>query len=42
MKRGFDPAFCMDMPNPERGLGHAFMRPAETLATSTSPLSPSS
>ncbi|MPZ49104.1 MAG: hypothetical protein GEU75_07370 [Dehalococcoidia bacterium] len=31
MKRGFDPAFCMDMPNPERGLGHAFMRPAESL-----------
>jgi hypothetical protein len=31
MKRGFDPAFCMDMPNPEYGVGHAFLRPWETL-----------
>jgi hypothetical protein len=40
MKRGFDPAFCMDMPNPERGLGHAFMRPAETLANLNIPIVP--
>src|SRR5947209_6106122 len=24
MQHGFDPAFCMDMPKPERGIGHAF------------------
>jgi 3-O-methylgallate 3,4-dioxygenase len=27
MERGFDPAFSMDMPKPEKGMGHAFMRP---------------
>ena len=27
MKRGIDPAFCMDMPKPEEGIGHAVMRP---------------
>jgi hypothetical protein len=40
MKRGFDPAFCMDMPNPERGLGHAFMRPAESLGDLKLPIIP--
>lgn len=40
MKRGFDPAFCMDMPNPEHGVGHAFMRPAETLTDLKTPVVP--
>jgi 3-O-methylgallate 3,4-dioxygenase len=40
MKRGFDPAFCMDMPNPDRGLGHAFMRPAESLTDLNLPIIP--
>jgi hypothetical protein len=40
MKRGFDPAFCMDMPKPEHGLGHAFLRPAETLTDFQTPLIP--
>jgi hypothetical protein len=28
MQRGIDPAFCMDMPKPKVGIGHAFMNPA--------------
>jgi hypothetical protein len=40
MRHGFDPAFCMDMPNPERGLGHAFMRPAESLTSFDTPVLP--
>lgn len=40
MKRGFDPAFCMDMPKPEEGVGHAFMRPAETLTDMRTPIVP--
>lgn len=40
MKRGFDPAFCMDMPNPEHGIGHAFLRPAESLTDLTLPVLP--
>lgn len=40
MKRGFDPAFSMDMPKPERGLGHAIMRPAESLTDFTLPVLP--
>src|SRR5205085_952545 len=31
MQHGFDPAFCMDMPKPERGIGHAFLRPFESI-----------
>ncbi len=31
MKRGFDPAFSQDMPKADRGIGHAFLRPAESL-----------
>src|SRR5678816_2884833 len=31
MKRGFDPAFCQEMPKADRGIGHAFLRPAESL-----------
>jgi Catalytic LigB subunit of aromatic ring-opening dioxygenase len=40
MKRGFDMAYCMDIPKPENGLGHAFMRPAETLADFNIPMVP--
>jgi hypothetical protein len=40
MKRGFDPAFCMDMPKPERGVGHAFMRPAESCTDMQTPVIP--
>jgi hypothetical protein len=37
MKRGFDPAFMMDMPKPD-GLGHAIMRPAESLTDFSVPI----
>ncbi len=40
MKRGFDPAFCMDMPKPEHGVGHAFLRPAESITDLTTPVIP--
>lgn len=40
MQRGFDPAFCMDMPKPERGIGHAFLRPAESLTDFHTPIVP--
>jgi 3-O-methylgallate 3,4-dioxygenase len=40
MERGFDPAFCMDMPKPEEGVGHAFMRPAESLTDLHTPIVP--
>src|SRR3972149_3555921 len=40
MKRGFDPAFSMDMPKPEEGVGHAFMRPSETLTDMKTPVVP--
>jgi hypothetical protein len=40
IKRGFDPAFSMEMPNPDFGLGHAFMRPAETLTDMQTPILP--
>jgi hypothetical protein len=40
MQRGFDPAFCMDMPKPEEGVGHAFMRPAESLSDLQTPVLP--
>jgi 3-O-methylgallate 3,4-dioxygenase len=40
MKRGFDPAFCMDMPKPERGIGHAFLRPAESITDMQTPVVP--
>ena len=40
MRRGFDPAFCADMPKPERGVGHAFFRPAESLTDFQTPLVP--
>ena len=40
MRHGFDPAFCMDMPNPEHGIGHAFLRPAESLTDFSMPVLP--
>lgn len=40
MQRGFDPAFAMDMPKPEKGIGHAFMRPAESLTDLSIPIVP--
>lgn len=40
MQRGFDPAFCMEMPKPEHGIGHAFLRPAESLTDLQTPVLP--
>jgi hypothetical protein len=40
MRRGFDPAFSMDVPKPERGIGHAFLRPAESLTDLATPIVP--
>jgi hypothetical protein len=40
MKRGIDPAFCMDMPKPEEGIGHAIMRPAQSLTDLRTPIVP--
>jgi hypothetical protein len=40
MRRGFDPAFCMDAGKAERGIGHAFLRPAESLTDLTTPIVP--
>jgi hypothetical protein len=40
MKRGFDPAFMMDMPKADHGLGHAFMNPAGSLTDLNIPIIP--
>ena len=40
MQRKFDPAFCMDMPKPDRGIGHAFMRPFESITNHDTPVIP--
>ena len=40
MKRGFDPAFCMDMPKPDRGLASGIIRSAEELTELTMPIVP--
>lgn len=40
MKRGFDPAFCMDMPKPEKGIGHAILRPWESVTNHQTPVLP--
>jgi hypothetical protein len=40
MARKFDPAFCMDMPKPDRGIGHAFMRPFESITDHDTPVIP--
>ncbi len=40
MARGFDPAFCMDMPKPDRGLAGGIIRSAEELTDFTMPVVP--
>ena len=40
VKHDFDPAFSLEMPNPDFGLGHAFMRPSETLTDMQTPILP--
>ena len=40
MRQGFDPSFCMDMPKPEEGLGHAFMRPVQSMTDFNIPVVP--
>jgi hypothetical protein len=40
MQRGFDPAWSMDMPKPEKGMGHAFMRPYSAIMERETPLLP--
>jgi hypothetical protein len=40
MKHGFDPAFCMDMPKPEEGIGHAILRPVQSLTDLQTPIVP--
>ena len=40
MKRGFDPAFSMDMPKPEKGIGHAILRPWESVTDHKTPVLP--
>ena len=40
MKRGFDLAYSMDMPKRDHGVGHAFMRPAESLTAFNIPILP--
>jgi 3-O-methylgallate 3,4-dioxygenase len=40
MRRGFDPAFSMDTPKPDRGMCHAVMRPAQTLGNLQIPIVP--
>lgn len=40
MKHGFDPAFCMDMPKPQEGIGHAILRPVQSLTDLATPIVP--
>ncbi len=40
MRRGFDPAFCMDMPKPDRGIAGGIIRSAEELTDWTMPIVP--
>jgi hypothetical protein len=40
MKRGIDPAYCMDMPKPEVGIGHSILRPAQSLTDLRTPIVP--
>jgi hypothetical protein len=40
LKRDFDPGWAMDMPKPDKGIGHAFMRPAETFTDLSVPVVP--
>jgi 3-O-methylgallate 3,4-dioxygenase len=40
MRRGFDPAFCMDMPKPDRGIASGIIRTAEELTDWRLPIVP--
>lgn len=40
MRRGFDPAFSMDMPKPVEGVGHAILRPAQSITDLRTPIVP--
>ena len=40
MNRGFDPAFCMDMPKPDRGIASGIIRTAEELTDWHMPIVP--
>src|SRR5690348_2565943 len=40
MKRGFDPAFCMDMPKPDRGIAGGIIRTAEEITDWNLPIVP--
>jgi 3-O-methylgallate 3,4-dioxygenase len=40
LRSGFDPAFCMGLPNPERGIGHAIMNPLGYFTNYTIPTIP--
>ena len=40
MRRGFDPAFCMDMPKPDRGIASGVIRTAEELTDWKTPIVP--
>jgi hypothetical protein len=40
MKRGFDPAFCMDMPKADRGIAGGIIRTAEELTDWQTPIVP--
>src|SRR5207244_7192749 len=40
MKRGFDPAFCMDMPKPDRGLASGVIKTVEELTEWDLPVVP--
>lgn len=40
MRRGFDPAFCMDMPKPDRGIAGGIIRTAEELTDWKTPIVP--
>jgi len=40
MSRGFDPAFCMDMPKPDRGLAGGIIRSVEELTDFSMPIVP--
>jgi len=40
MKRGIDPAYSMDMPKPQDGIGHAILRPVQSLTDLNTPIVP--
>jgi len=40
MRRGIDPAYSMDMPKPQDGIGHSILRPAQSLTDLNTPIVP--